>query len=178
MRILQACLLMLIISGCSSQGEYTGYSVQEEYDNPHANNLYSVLDRTMKNSRYDEQASNVKLVEVSTSVSQSLRELAQIQRSVNSVDHFKDDPKIIQVKLNDKTTIDWTGPVESVLKRIAKTSHLSFRTIGNPPPVPVIVSVNKRDVLITDLIRDIAYQVQSQASVILTKDRIVEVRYL
>ena len=178
MRTLQVCLITLLLVGCSSQSDYNNYSLQEEYDNPHTKNLYSVLDRTMKNSRYDEQASNVKLVEVSTSVSQSLRELAQIQRSVNSINHFKDDPMIIQAKLNDKTTIDWTGPVESVLKRFAKTSKLSFRTIGTPPPVPVIVSVNKRDVLITDLIRDIAYQVQSQASVILTKDRIVEVRYL
>lgn len=177
MRLRHTCLLLLFLTGCTTQQDYTGYTIKDDYENPHVKNLYAALDRTVKQSRYDEQASNVKLVEVSNSVSKSLRELAQIQRSVHSVDHFKEDAMLIQAKVPGKTSIDYTGSVEILLKRIAKTSDIRFRSIGNPPPVPIIVSVNKRDELITDLIRDVAYQVQTQASVTLTKDRVVEIRY-
>ena len=169
--------IALLLTGCTSQQDYTGYALQDNFDNPHVKDLYATLDKTVKQSSYDEHASNVKLVEVSTAVSNSLRELARIQRSVNDVQVLKDDRNVIQAKIAGKTSVDWTGPIESLLKRIAKTGKLNFRTIGNPPPVPIIVSVNKRDVLITDLVRDVAYQVQTQASVVVTKDKVIEIRY-
>ena len=178
MRLQHICIMLLLISGCTSQQDYTGYTVKDDFENPHVKNLYTALERSVKESRYDEQASNVKLVEVSTAVSKSLRELARIQRSINDVSKYKDDSSIIQAKVGGKTSIDYTGSVEILLRRIAKTTGLGFRTIGNPPPVPTIVSVNKRDVMITDLIRDVAYQVQTQASVTLTNEKVIEVRYL
>tara|TARA_B100000989_G_scaffold64995_2_gene45071 strand:+ start:772 stop:1311 length:540 start_codon:yes stop_codon:yes gene_type:complete len=178
MRFSHVFFLAVLLGGCSSNGTYTKYSLEEKFENPHGKNLYQGLDNIIKESRYDEQASNVKLVEVSTAVSQSLNELARIQRSVHSVKHFKDDSKIIQHRVVGKTSVDWTGPVETLLKRIAKSSSLRFRTIGTPPAIPIIVSVNQKDIRVSDLIRDVAYQVQNQASISLSKDKVIEVRYL
>ena len=171
-------ILPWLMSGCDSGSPSRKYSLSDEFVNPHDRGLYKALHTALKDSSHDEQASNAKLVEVSTGVSQSLRELAKIQRSVHNVQHVSDDPKMLQVALPQRTTIDWTGPVDRFMEKIAHTAGLRYRVVGTPPPVPIIVSVNKRDVRMGDLIRDVAYQVQNQAIIMVTKDKVIELRYI
>lgn len=175
-RLLVFCMLALLF-GCSSSRSGDGYSVRDEFRNPHDKNLYTALQRSIKESRYDEQASNAKLVEVSAAVSNSLRELAKIQRSIHDVRQFKADPSLSRLVVPGQTSVDWTGPAHTFLEKIARSSGLKFRSVGNPPPVPIIVSVNKRDIRINDLIVDVAYQIQNQATVAITKGKVVELRY-
>ena len=166
-------VILLVLGGCDS----TGYTVRDDFDNPYTKDLYTRLESTVANSRFDEQSSNTKLAESAASISSSLQELARIQRSVHDINHLRDDPNIIRVQLSGRTNVDWTGPVDTFLKKIAQTANLKFRTVGNPPAVPVIVSLTEKDVLITDLIRNVAYQVQNRASVTLTKDKVIELQY-
>ena len=169
-----ALAMLLGLGGCSS----SGYAVKDDFDNPYTKDLYKKLESTVENSRYDEQASNIKLAESAASVSRSLQELARIERSVHNVQHVRDDSSIIQARLDGRTTVDWTGRLDTLLKKIAKTGNLKYRAVGNQPAIPLIVSVNEKDVLITDLIRNVAYQVQNQASVTLTKDKVIQLQYL
>ena len=163
-------LFALIISGCAS-----------DYDTPslapkNTSELYQALTDTAKNSHFDEVDSNNKLAEAAASVSQSLAELAQIQRSIHEIKQFKSDPNLVRVKAG-KVSIDWTGPVETLLGKIAHTTNLHYRTIGNKPPLPIIVSVTKEDTYVADLIRDVAYKIQAQAAISLSKDNVLELRY-
>ncbi len=167
-------LILLGLTGCSN----SGYSVKDDFDNPYTKNLYKSLEVTVANSHYDEQSSNLKLAESAAAISQSLQELARIQRSVHDVDQVRDDPNIIKVKLGGRTNVDWTGPLDTFLKKVAQTGNLQYRALGNAPAIPIIVSVNERDILLTDLIRNVAYQVQNQASVTLTKDKVIQLQYL
>ena len=166
-------VLVLSLLGCSSGG----YQVTDNFENPYSKNLYKKLDSVVTTSRYDEQASNVKIAESARSISDSLQELAKIQRSVNNLKKIKEDPNLIKADVDVVTSVDWTGPIDTLLKKIAKSSSLKYRSLGNPPAVPILVSVNKNNITVSDLIRDIAYQVQNQASVALTKDRVIELRY-
>lgn len=170
LRVLVA-LFVLFISGCSSNGDGTS-----SHSTKNTSELYSALTNAAKNSRFDEVDSNDKLAEAAASVSQSLAELAQIQRSVHEVKQFKSDPNLVRIQAG-KVSIDWTGPVESLLGKISHSAKLHYRTIGTKPPLPIIVSVSAQDVYVSDLIRDVAYKVQSQAAISLSKDNVLELRY-
>ena len=161
---------VMFLSGCVRNSESNVSQTRNSSE------LYTALTNAAKNSRYDETDSNDKLAEAAASVSQSLSELAQIQRSVHEVKQFKSDPNLVRIKAG-KVSIDWTGPVDTLLGKIAQSTKLHYRTIGNKPPLPIIVSVNAHDVFVSDLIRDVAYKVQSQAAISLSKDNILELRY-
>ena len=163
-------LSVFVISGCTSESRSTA----PETRNTSA--LYTALTNAARSSRYDEIDSNDKLAEAAASVSQSLAELAQIQRSVHEVKAFKSDPNLVRIKAG-KISIDWTGPVESLLGKVAQSTKLHYRTIGTKPPLPLIVSVTARDVYVSDLVRDVAYKIQSQAAITLSKDNVLEFCY-
>jgi hypothetical protein len=163
-------LSALIISGCSS------HSDAPSLETKNTSELYKALTTTAKNSHFDEVDSNDKLAEAAASVSQSLAELAQIQRSVHEIKQFKSDPNLMRVKAG-KVSIDWTGPVEALLGKIAHSTNLHYRTIGDKPPLPIIVSVTANDTYVSDLIRDVAYKIQAQAVITLSKDNVLELRY-
>ena len=76
-----------------------------------------------------------------------------------------------------RVSIDWTGPVETLLGKIAQSTDIHYRTIGTKPPLPIIVSVTANDVLVSDLVRDVAYKIQTQAAISLSKDKVLELRY-
>lgn len=163
-------LSVMFICGCSTD---TG---ERSVETKNTSELYTALTKAAKVSRFDEVDSNDKLAEAAASVSQSLSELAQIQRSVHEVEQFKSDPNLVRIKAG-KVSIDWTGPVETLLGKVSSTTKLHYRTIGTKPPLPIIVSVTARDVYVSDLIRDVAYKIQSQAAITLTKDNVLELRY-
>ena len=163
-------LFVFSLSGCTSSADPSKGATENTPE------LYTALTHAAKSSRYDETDSNDKLSEAAASVSQSLAELAQIQRSVYEVKAFKSDPNLVRIKAG-KVSIDWTGPVESLLGKISQSTKLHYRTIGNKPPFPIIVSITAKDVYVSDLVRDIAYKVQSQAAISLSKDNVLELRY-
>ena len=163
-------LSVLFVVGCTTESQS---SVSETSN---SSELYTALTSAAKASRYDEVDSNDKLAIAAASVSESLAELAQIQRSVHEVKQFKSDPNLVQIKAG-RVSIDWTGPVESLLGKIAQSTDIHYRTIGTKPPLPIIVSVTANDVLVSDLVRDVAYKIQSQAAISLSKDKVLELRY-
>tara|TARA_B100001093_G_C26223451_1_gene757116 strand:+ start:46 stop:567 length:522 start_codon:yes stop_codon:yes gene_type:complete len=163
-------LSVLFVVGCTTESQS---SVSETSN---SSELYTALTGAAKASRYDEVDSNDKLAIAAASVSESLAELAQIQRSVHEVKQFKTDPNLVQIKAG-RVSIDWTGPVESLLGKIAQSTDIHYRTIGTKPPLPIIVSVTANDVLVSDLIRDVAYKIQNQAAISLSKDKVLELRY-
>ena len=76
-------------------------------------------------------------------------------------------------------SVDWTGPVEPLLKRIARASHYRVRPLGVPPAIPVIVSVSAQDTLLAEVVRDIQLQIGKKARIkTYPGSRVIELRYL
>lgn len=163
-------LSLLLVSGCATEPNSTAAQTANTSE------LYTALTSTARSSRYDETDSNNKLAQAAASVSESLAELARIQRSVHEVKQFKSDPNLVRIQAG-RVSIDWTGPVETLLGKIAQSTDIHYRTIGTKPPLPIIVSVTANDVLVSDLIRDVAYKIQAQAAISLSKDKVLELRY-
>lgn len=119
----------------------------------------------------------VSLAEAAVSVSHSLHQLSRIRRAeaprskkLVNADKYSYIPGIISV--------DWSGPVEPLLKKLAAVPNYHLRVIGNKPSIPVIVTINATNVKIADLLRDIDFQVSNQADVrVYTRAHQIELRY-
>lgn len=166
--ILVSCLIFLL-SGCSSQPSIPRSEISERQ-------LYAGLVQLEKNSRYDEQPSNVILAQSARSVSHTLQDLARIQRSVHQLPAIKEDPSLLKINIQGRTSVNWTGPVDSILSQIAKTYKKKLVIFGNRPPLPIIVSIDRQNIAVADLIREIAYLTQNQVSITYA-NQTIELRY-
>jgi defect in organelle trafficking protein DotD len=118
------------------------------------------------------------LAESATSVSHSLQQLSAMQMALH--------PKAkIGAPLNPKAigmaqiaSLNWDGPVEPVLKRIASATGYRVVVLGQRPAVPVIVSVHARNQTLAAILRNVKYQANPKARVVIYPSRrVIELRY-
>jgi len=120
----------------------------------------------------------VQLAEAATSVSQSLFQLAAVEKAA-SPHKLEKLPDPSSYGMDNLVSVDWTGPVASILQRIANVSHYKLRVLGTEPSIPVVVSVDAENEPIGNVLRNVAYQVHQRAHVIVyPKQRIIELRYV
>ncbi|MFU8797222.1 MAG: DotD/TraH family lipoprotein, partial [Gammaproteobacteria bacterium] len=77
-----------------------------------------------------------------------------------------------------KVSVDWAGPVEPLLKQISSISGYRFRVLGTRPAIPVMITVNAKDLPLTSVVRDIDFQSADKASVMVHHPtQTIELRY-
>lgn len=82
------------------------------------------------------------------------------------------------VELRRAITVNWIGPAETISKTLAERAGYSFLTVGNAPPVPVIVSLDVENAPVIDALRDIGLQLGSRGDVrVDSAQRVVEIHY-
>ena len=119
-----------------------------------------------------------KLTNASVSVSQSLQELAEVERASHPYDTMPAPKNPAAIGMAERTSIDWTGPIEPLVRQIAKASHYRLRVLGNKPPIPVLISLDVKDAPLADILRNASYQAQKGATIsIYPKTKIIELRY-
>lgn len=120
---------------------------------------------------------SIKLAEAANSVSDSLIELARIEKS-NIPAQKKPESIPYAYNLQPHATVDWSGPVEELVMKVAKTSHYRLRVLGTRPSIPVLVSIQMRDKPMADILRNIDYQMREKGRLIVyPKSRVIELRY-
>jgi defect-in-organelle-trafficking protein DotD len=81
-------------------------------------------------------------------------------------------------ELKRAVTINWVGPVEPIAKTLADRAGYVFQPIGNPPPVPIVVSINVENQPVIDIFRSIGLQLGARADIKVDGGRkMVEVHY-
>ena len=159
-------LSALILSGCASDSKKV-VDLNVSYI-PNG----TVSDNT-NNARAQSQ-----LAEAAASVNTSLQELSQIEIATHpDVSINKPmDPNI--TGMNKITSINWSGPVEGLLKQIANSADYQVRVLGKAPGIPVIVNVNEKNVTLATVLRDTTYQAAKQATISVYSDtKTIELRY-
>jgi defect-in-organelle-trafficking protein DotD len=137
------------------------------------------INTTVINNPNSSANANIKLAEAAVAVSQSLQDLAAIERAANP--QAKIPPPIDPVKIGmaGLASVDWTGPIEPIIKKIAKATNYRVRVLGRAPPIPVIVSVYAQSIPLADILRDISFQAQKKATIrVYPSSRVLELRYL
>ncbi|WP_058533345.1 type IVB secretion system lipoprotein DotD [Legionella saoudiensis] len=120
----------------------------------------------------------IKLAEAAISVSDSMHEMARIEKVV--VPPHKDNTLTIPnaYNLQARASVDWSGPIEELTARIAKAAHYRVRILGKSPAIPVLISLTVKDQSLAEILRNIDYQAGIKAFIhVYPNSQVVELRY-
>lgn len=127
---------------------------------------------------YDLNKSQASLAEASYAVSRSIVDLAEVAQAAHPLPALAPPPSPASYGMAGITTVDWSGPIEPLLKQIAIASNYCLRVLGTEPAIPVLVSIFKKNVMLGDVLRDVGYQGGRRAQVVVYPDaRVIELRY-
>jgi defect-in-organelle-trafficking protein DotD len=123
-------------------------------------------------------STDVALAEASYSVSRSIVSLSEIAQSARPLPAIDPPPNPSSYGMGGLTSIDWSGPVEPLIKQLASASNYRLRVLGAHPAIPVLVTVYTKNMMVADVLRDVGYQCGRRATVVIFPDsRVVELRY-
>ncbi len=118
------------------------------------------------------------LAEASYSVSRSLVNLSEIAQAGHPVPDLSSSSSPPIYGMTALTSIDWSGPVEPLVRQIARASNYRVRVLGRPPAIPVLVSIYDKNRMISDVLRDVGFQCGRRATLVVYPDeRVIELRY-
>lgn len=120
----------------------------------------------------------IKLAEAAVSVSDSMLEMARVQKVITPP--HKDNTLTIpnSYNLQARASVDWSGPIEELTARIANAAHFKLRVLGKVPSVPVLISISIKDKSLAEILRDIDYQAGIKATIyVYPNSQVVELRY-
>ena len=118
------------------------------------------------------------VAEAATAVGHSLQQLSAMELATHP---GKKIPKPFTAKgtgMGQIASVDWTGPAEPLLRKIAKATHYHLRIVGHKPAIPVLVSVNMRNQPVAAILRNVTYQIVTKANIaVYPRNRSIELRY-
>ncbi len=120
----------------------------------------------------------ITLAEAAVSVSDSMLEMAKIEKVI--IPQNKDNTLTIPnaYNLQARASVDWSGPIEELVARIAKAAHFKIRILGTPPAVPVLINLSVKDQSLAEILRNIDYQAAKKADIyVYPNSQVVELRY-
>lgn len=118
------------------------------------------------------------IAQAASSVSNSLQNLDAMVIATHKHVNMPVPVNATAVDMAQIVSITWHGPVQPLLKQIAKASNYHLNVLGTPPSIPLLVNINATNETLADVLRDATYQVAKSATVSLypTK-RMIELRY-
>ena len=117
------------------------------------------------------------LAEAADKASTSLETLAAIEQ--------KKSPGVAVAPINNAPeelaraiTITWVGPPEQIIRKLADRASYNFVTLGNRPPVPLVINVDVQNEPVIEVLRDIGLQLGVRGDVkVDAEKKIIELHY-
>ena len=120
-----------------------------------------------------------KLINAANSVSQSLNELAAIESANMPSSALPPPPNAKSIGMAAHASINWTGPVEPLILKLANAANYKLHVLGHHPAIPTIISVKAKDASLASILRDARFQTQKTAQIVVyPNSKIIELRYL
>jgi defect-in-organelle-trafficking protein DotD len=121
---------------------------------------------------------SVALSEASYSISRSIVNLSEIAQASRPLPQLAAPPDPATYGMSELTSVDWSGPVEPLIKQLASASNYRLRVLGSSPAIPVLITMNSKNVMLADIVRDVGYQCGRRANVVVFPgSRVIELRY-
>ena len=118
------------------------------------------------------------LAEASYAVSRSLSNLTEVAQAAHPMADMPPSASPASYGMAGLTSVDWSGPVEPLVRQIAKSVNYRTRVLGRAPAIPVMVSIYDKNMMVADILRDVGYQCGRRAAVVVYPDsRVIELRY-
>lgn len=157
-------LLVCIIAGCSHTPPLPAGSI----NSPPSFALSQIPDAEVESQ----------LVMTAQSIERSLRLLAavnsdEVQRAINTSVLITPEGGMAGL-----ATVDWSGPIEPLVQRIADLTQYELKVLGQEPPVALVVSVTGQNVPVADLLKDAGLQLGKRADLVVYPNiKVIELRY-
>lgn len=120
----------------------------------------------------------IKLAEAAVSVSKSLDCLAEIEKAAHPCLRLPPPIDGCRIGLGCCASVDWVGPVEPLVRRIAQASNYCVRVLGKNPPIPAIVSINAKNIPLSDILRNVSLQIHKKGCIVVYPgSHVIELRY-
>lgn len=127
---------------------------------------------------YDTKNADASLAEASYSVSRSLVDLAETAQAAHPIPNLAPPPSPATYGMGGLTTVDWSGPVEPLVRQIAAVANYRVVVCGTEPAIPVIVTIYEKNAMLGDILRNVGYQCGRRATVtVFPGSRVIELRY-
>ena len=119
------------------------------------------------------------LVHAAKSIEQSLSVLAAAEQA--------ESPPILDTAplttpeggMSGKVDLEWTGPLAPLVQKIADLSQYRVKFLGKEPPIPILISISVKAVMMADVLQNASLQAGKRAYILVfPNDKIIEVRYL
>ncbi len=122
------------------------------------------------------------LAEAAASVDKSLQELSAIKIATHPKIKMAAPVNPKQLGMEQMSSISWNGPIEPLLSKIATAAHYKLKVLGVPPAIPILVAVDAQDEPLADILRNVTFQAQNKASIVVypgrsAATRVIELRY-
>ncbi len=122
------------------------------------------------------------LAAAAVSVDKSLQELSAIKIATHPQVRLGNPINPKRLGMEQLSSINWTGPIEPLLQKIAAASHYKLKVLGVAPAIPIIVAVDAQNEPLADILRDVTFQAQNKAGIVVypgktAAGRVIELRY-
>ena len=126
---------------------------------------------------YDRNA-QVEVAQAASSAANSLQEVSAIDQARAPKVKVQKPWNASTIGMTQRASIDWNGPVQPIVQKIADATGYRLRVIGAKPPIPALVLVNAENQPLADILRNVMYQVHNKADIkVYPKTHILELRY-
>ena len=112
----------------------------------------------------------LRLTDAALRAERALTTLQRI-RSADDPDLGGTVPRIVEPELLERVTLEWVGPLSSLLESLAEKAGYGFVVGGPRPVVPLVVSVSVDDEALIFVLRDAGLQAGSGALVVVDAAR-------
>lgn len=171
-RIIIISFALLFIQACSNSNWWQNYDNNDtDVSAAAANNSGDYTPQNLVEGRQ-------KLMIAGTDINAAISDLEKIERYRKQRIIKVVDENMASYGLGKRVFIDWTGPVESLMKEVADYSDYKFKVVGVAPAIPVIVNVVHSDIEIGDIVRTAHLQSKERADIVIyPKSKTIEIRY-
>ncbi|MCB1784076.1 MAG: DotD/TraH family lipoprotein [Alphaproteobacteria bacterium] len=118
------------------------------------------------------------LAESADRASTALETLASIERARTPTTPMAPIDNV-PPELRRAITVNWVGPIEPIAKTLADRAGYSFRVLGSPPSIPVVVSLDVENTQVVEAFRDLGLQLGMRGDVkVDARNKVVEIYYV
>lgn len=158
--LVKTCVVAILLAGCS---HFPASQQQPRAADPQ---MVAQPDRV-----------TLMLADAADRAASALQNLAAVEQARTPVEPAGTIPNA-PTELRRAVSIQWTGPVEPILKQLANRASYSYSTVGDKPPVPIVVDVNAQGQPVIEVLRSVGLQSGGRAKVVVdSQQKAVELHY-
>ena len=127
----------------------------------------------------DVKPTQVDLSQAAIATSASLEQLADVTYMSRDFQVSPERLHAADYQMTKLATINWSGPIEPLVRELAHLNHYRLEIFGKEPALPVLVHIKRKGAYSGDILRDAIVQAKDSVKVLVfPNNNIIELHYL